>query len=114
MTTELDGKTVFENFDDETLLASRGKFENKEDAKRFVKQLAKAIFVVFEKHGEVKIRCVGAASINNAVKASIIAFGDAKKKGTDLALIPSFSTVSFSDTDERTAVVFRVEDITEE
>jgi len=90
------------------LLLIKGNFDSKEDAKSYVKKLSQAILVVIQKYGSAKLRCVGAAAINNATKAEIIASGEAKKKGTNLAIIPSFMTVVFGKNDERTAVVLEV------
>ncbi|MFW6129647.1 MAG: stage V sporulation protein S [Atribacterota bacterium] len=106
MTTNNDANFV--NSDDPAFLAVKGHFDEKEDAKRYIKQLAQAIFVVFQKHETAKLRCIGAASLNNAVKAVIIASGEAKKKGFNLALVPSFTTVQFDNNEERTALLCEV------
>ena len=90
------------------LLLIKGNFDSKEDAKNYVKKLSQAMLVVIQKYGSAKLRCVGAAAVNNATKAEIIASGEAKKKGTNLAMIPSFMTVVFGKDDERTAVVLEV------
>lgn len=92
---------------DETLLLVSGSKGNKDDDKEYVKKLANAILQVFAKHEEAKLRCVGAASLNNAIKACIIAKGEAQKKGDTLVLDPSFTTVKFHG-DEKTGIVLQV------
>ena len=101
-------KTVFANASDPAFLAVKGHFDDREDAKVFIKNLAGAIFVVFQKFETVKLRCIGAAALNNAIKAHIIASGEAKKKGITLALVPSFTTVTFDGGEDRTAIVLEV------
>jgi len=93
---------------DSNLLLIKGNLGTKEDTKQYVKKVAQAMLVVVQKHGSAALRCVGAAAVNNAVKAEIIASGEAKKKGIDLAIIGSFKTVVFGDNDERTAIVLEV------
>jgi len=110
---EVKPRGKFNDSSDPTLLAVRGQYENKDEAKVYIKGLAKAISVVFQKHQTVKLRCIGAASLNNAIKAHIIASGEASKKGVSLALIPSFTTVSLDGDLERTAVVLEVIDYDE-
>jgi stage V sporulation protein SpoVS len=72
---------------------SRGKDQDKE----YVKKLANAVVQTFTKNGVAKLRCVGAAALNNADKAIIIASGEASKKGIELVEKKSFCTVSFRD-----------------
>jgi stage V sporulation protein SpoVS len=108
MTNSKDDKTKFVNSDDPAFLAVKGHFDNKSDAKDFVKGLAKAISVVFQKYGSAKLRCIGAAALNNAIKATIIASGEASKKGVYFALSPSFTTVEFAGGEDRTAIVLEV------
>ena len=93
---------------DSNLLLIKGNFGSKEDSKQYVKKVAQAMLVVIQKYNTAKLRCVGAAAINNAIKAEIIASGEAKKKGINLAIIGSFQTVTFGEGDERTAVVLEV------
>ena len=71
----------------------RGRDEDKE----YVKKLANAILQTFANHGIVKLRCVGAAAINNADKAIIIAATEASKNGIELVEKKSFTEVVFSD-----------------
>ena len=98
----------FVNADDPAFLAVKGHFDDKFDAKQYIKQLAQAVFVVYQKHDTAKLRCIGAASLNNAVKAVIIASGEAKKKGFNLATVQSFTTVQFNENEERTAILLEV------
>ena len=61
---------------DESLLLVSGSKGSKESDKNYVKKLSNAILQVYIKHNVARLRCVGAASINNAVKAFIIAKGE--------------------------------------
>ena len=94
---------------DETLLLVSGSKNNKSVDKDYVKKLSNAILQVYEKHDNAKLRCVGAASLNNAVKAFIIASEEFKKKedAGELLLSPSFTTVDFNG-DQKTGIVFEV------
>jgi len=106
--TNEDKHAKFIDSDDPTFLAVKGHFEDKEEAKTYIKNLAKAIAVVFQKHTVVNLRCIGAASLNNAIKAQIIAAGEISKKGVTLVGIPSFTTVIFNGNEERTAIVLQI------
>ena len=92
---------------DEALLLVSGSRGDKGKDKDYVKKLSNAILQVFGKHGTVKLRCVGAASLNNAIKAFIIAKGEAQKKGESLLLDPSFTTVQFGG-EEKTGIILEV------
>jgi len=92
---------------DETLLLVSGSRGDKGRDKDYVKKLANAILQVFYKHDIARLRCVGAASLNNAIKASIIAKGEAQKKGDLLLIDPSFTTVMFGK-EEKTGIVLEV------
>jgi len=92
---------------DETLLLVSGSRGDKGRDKEYVKKLSNAILQVFYKHESVVLRCVGAASLNNAIKAFIIAKGEAHKKGDSLVVDPSFTTVKFGD-EEKTGIVLEV------
>ena len=109
-TEDKKDRTPYVNSDDQTLLLIKGTIPDRDDAKRYVKRTANAILQVIQKHGLAHLRCVGAAALNNAIKASIIASGDAKTKGMDLVMSPSFQTVTFGDSGEKTAVVLKVFD----
>jgi stage V sporulation protein SpoVS len=92
---------------DETLLLVSGSRGDKGRDKDYVKKLSNAILQVFYKHESATLRCVGAASLNNAIKSFIIAKGEAHKKGDSIVLDPSFTTVMFGD-EEKTGIVMEV------
>lgn len=94
--------------DDPTLLAVKGHFLDRERSKDFIKGLSSAICVVYQKHNTVKLRCIGAASLNNAIKASILASADLEKKDIHVVLRPYFTTVLFEEGQERTAIVLEI------
>ena len=92
---------------DKSLLLVSGSKGSKSKDKDYVKKLSNAITQVYIKHSTVKLRCVGAASLNNAIKAFIIAKGEAKKNGDNLFISPSFTTVNFQG-EEKTGIVLDV------
>ncbi len=92
---------------DESLLLVSGNRGDKGRDKDYVKKLSNAILKVFAKHEKVKLRCVGAASLNNAIKSFIVAKGEAQKNGDNLTIDPSFTTVNF-DGEEKTGIVLDV------
>ena len=92
---------------DESLLLVSGSKGSKERDKEYVKKLSNAIIQVYIKHETVKLRCVGAASLNNAIKAFIIAKEGLQKEEDIFLLDPSFTTVKFQN-DEKTAILFEV------
>jgi len=94
--------------EDKSLLKVRGNIENKDERKTYVKHLADAIFTVIQKHGVARLRCVGAASVSNAIKGHIIANGEATKKGMILSGVPSFKTITIANLGEKTAIVIEV------
>lgn len=102
MTDEKKAETT-----DETLLLVSGSRGDKGRDKDYVKKLSNAILQVFYKHDSVILRCVGAASLNNAIKSFIIAKGEAHKRGDSLVVDPSFTTVMFGD-EEKTGIVLEV------
>ncbi|NJL70133.1 MAG: stage V sporulation protein S [Candidatus Competibacteraceae bacterium] len=60
-----------------------------------VKRLANAILTVYGKHGSARLQCVGAAAVNKATKAFIIANNAAKAQGWDeMVLIANYTTVT--------------------
>ena len=89
------------------LLLVSGNKGSKEDSKEYVKRLSNAVLQVFYKHDSVLLRCVGAAAVNNAMKACIIAKGEAQKKGDRLVIDPSFTTVNFKG-EEKTGIVMEI------
>jgi len=96
-----------ENTTEKNLLLVSGSKGSKGNDKEYVKKLSNAINQVFYKHKSARMRCVGAASLNNAVKAFIIAKGEAQKRGETFLLDISFTTVSF-DGDEKTGIILDV------
>ena len=91
--------------DDKTLLLVRGNLGDKEATKKYIKSLSSAIFTVMEKHDSAKLRCVGAGSLSNAVKALAVASGEFSKRGKTIAMLPYFQTVIFDEINERRALV---------
>lgn len=81
---------------DPALLKVNGS-RGKENDKEYVKKLANALTQTFTRHGIAKLRCVGAAAINNADKAIIIASMEAAKQGIELVEKKSFTEVTFYD-----------------
>lgn len=92
-----------EEIDDALLLVS-GKSVQVTEVKDYIKKLANASILVFNKHSVVHLRCVGAPSINNGIKSSIIAKGEAEKIGKHFLLDPSFTMVTF-DGEEKTGII---------
>ncbi len=101
-----DGNDKIETTDESLLLVS-GSRGGKGGDKEYVKKLSNAISQVFSKHGTVNLRCVGAASLNNAIKAFIIAKNEALKNENNLLIDPSFTTVDFSG-EQKTGIVLQV------
>ncbi|MFW6173468.1 MAG: stage V sporulation protein S [Elusimicrobiota bacterium] len=104
-----DDKNNVEN-EDATLLLIRGSFSDRDKLRKYIKKTAGAILAVFYKHGVVRLRCVGAASVNNAVKAFIRASGIVKMKDIDFVMTAGFKSVTF-DNDKnnvKTAIVFKI------
>ena len=91
---------------DPALLLVRGK--NGEN-KQYIKSLSHAIMTVIGKHGYASLKCVGAASVNNAVKSFAIAAVEAKTHGLNLVLTAGFQNAMFDDV-EKTAMVFKIFD----
>ena len=89
---------------DPGLLLVKGK--SGED-KSYIKTLSHAVITVLTKYGYANLRCVGAASVNNAIKAVTIASGEAKVNGLNLVISPSFQEVEFDGT-KKTCVMLNV------
>lgn len=99
-------QVVMNNSENPSLLLVKGKSgENK----NYIKTLAHAILTVMAKYGGADLKCVGASSLNNAIKAIIIASGEAKTKGVNIVISPSFQEAMF-DNVEKTAVLLSVFD----
>ncbi|ENQ3080970.1 stage V sporulation protein S [Bacillus cereus] len=65
--------------------------------------VAGAVAGVLRERGNVEIQAIGAAAVNQAIKAIAIARGFVAPSGIDLVLIPAFHEVSI-DNEERTAI----------
>lgn len=98
--------------EDEALLLVKGSKGDKRNDKEYVKKLSNAILQVLYKHNVTRLRCVGAGSVNNALKSFIIAKGEAHKKGDEICMDPSFTTVNFNG-EEKTGIVIEIEIIEE-
>lgn len=101
--------------EDPTLLRIKGEggFEGQTDAekdivrKEYVKKLSSAILTVISKHGTAKLKAVGQAALGNAVKAVIVAKGEAVKKGMSLYIDPTFGDADFNGS-VKTAYILKV------
>ena len=63
------------------------KVASKSDARA----VAGALLAIFQKgEKEIEMHCIGAAAVNEAVKAVIIARGSLVTQGKDVKLVPSF------------------------
>jgi stage V sporulation protein SpoVS len=91
---------------DPALLLVKGK--NGEN-KQYIKSLAHAIMTVIEKYGYASLKCVGASSVNNAIKSFTIAAGEAKTHGLNIVLSAGFQNAMFDDV-EKTAMVLKIFD----
>lgn len=89
---------------DPGLLLVRGK---QGENKQYIKSLSNAIVTVVSKYGYANLKCVGASAVNNGMKAITIASGEAKKRGVNLVVSPSFQDAMF-DNVEKTAMMLNV------
>jgi len=89
---------------DDSLLLISGSKGSKEADKEYVKKIAGAIISCVAKYDMAKLRCVGAASSNNAIKGIIIAKNELLKKEEYILISPSFIMVQFGE-DERTGIL---------
>jgi len=105
--TEVERKT-YDGSDDPALLLVKGASGSKTNNTSYVKGLSVAISTVFQKHGVVRLRCIGKGATANAVYAHAIARGEVAKQGADLRCTPTFQTVSFGDGVERTAMLLEL------
>ena len=69
--------------------------------------VAGALAAVVREKGEVVLQAVGAAAVNQAVKAIAIARGYVAPSGIDLISIPAFAEIDI-DGEQRTAIRFVV------
>lgn len=70
-------------------------------------QLASAISHAVYDGKQVTLRCIGAASVNQAIKGIAIARGYVAQRGLDMSCRPGFTTVPMSEGDV-SAIVLRV------
>jgi stage V sporulation protein S len=70
--------------------------------------LAGAIAGDIRSTGRIEVQAIGAAAVNQAVKAVAIARGFVAPQGLDLICIPAFTDIDV-DGEERTAIRFIVE-----
>lgn len=71
------------------------------------KSVAGAIAAVVREQETVEIQAVGAAAVNQAVKAIAIARGYVAPNGIDLVCVPAFADIQI-DGEQRTAIRFLV------
>lgn len=71
------------------------------------KLVAGALAAVVRESNQVEIQAVGAAAVNQAVKAIAIARGYVAPNGIDLVCIPAFAEIEI-DGEQRTAIRFVV------
>lgn len=101
--------------EDPTLLRVKGEgnFEGSTDAekdvsrKEYIKKLSSATLTVIGKHGTAKLKAVGQAALGNAIKAIIVAKGEAVKKGLNIVIDPSFGDANF-DGNIKTAYILKI------
>ncbi|MBC7294076.1 MAG: stage V sporulation protein S [Thermoleophilia bacterium] len=72
------------------------------------KAVAGALAAVLREKGGAEVQAVGAAAVNQAVKAIAIARGFVAPNGIDLVSIPAFTEINI-DGQQRTAIKFIVE-----
>lgn len=72
------------------------------------KAVAGALAAVLREKGGAEVQAVGAAAVNQAVKAIAIARGFVAPNGIDLVSIPAFAEINI-DGQQRTAIKFIVE-----
>lgn len=101
-------EVVRDTIDDPSLLLVSG--SKNSQSKESVKRLAHAICKVYEKHGVVKLRCVGAPAVNTAEKAFVIAKNDLANEGVVLVSSGDFVTVVF-DGNEKTGLVKTISNV---
>ena len=101
----------FVNETDETLLAVKGNISSREEVKSYRKKLGKTIYNLFKKHGVTYLRCIGAASVDNAMSAVIESRFYFKNDKVDIAIIPSYVTIQIEGVD-KSAKVFEIIELT--
>jgi len=72
------------------------------------KSVAGALAAVLRENGVAEVQAVGAAAVNQAVKAIAISRGFVAPNGIDLVTVPAFQEIDIEG-EERTAIRFIVE-----
>jgi stage V sporulation protein S len=72
------------------------------------KAVAGALAGVIREKGKVELQAIGAAAVNQAIKAIAIARGYISPSGVDLVCVPAFTDIDIEG-EERTAIKFIVE-----
>jgi stage V sporulation protein S len=72
------------------------------------KAVAGALAGVIREKGKVELQAIGAAAVNQAIKAIAIARGYISPSGIDLVCVPAFTDIDIEG-EERTAIKFIVE-----
>jgi stage V sporulation protein S len=72
------------------------------------KAVAGALAGVIREKGKVELQAIGAAAVNQAIKAIAIARGYISPSGVDLICVPAFTDIDIEG-EERTAIKFIVE-----
>ncbi|NLY55162.1 MAG: stage V sporulation protein S [Firmicutes bacterium] len=80
----------------------------KVSAKSNPKALAGAIAALVRQEGRAELQAIGAAAVNQSIKAISIARGYVAPNGIDLVAIPSFNEIEI-DGERRTAIKFLLE-----
>lgn len=80
----------------------------KVSAKTNPRAIAGALAALVRQNTRVEIQAVGAAAVNQCVKAIAIARGFIAPNGIDLVMIPAFSEINIEG-ESRTAIKFIVE-----
>lgn len=96
---------------DPTILLVSGS-KNRDSEAAGVKKLSYALLETINKHGEARLKCVGAAAVNKAIKAHIVAgINEKEAEGdrTPLVCEPEFGVAKFDNGEvEKTAIILRV------
>ncbi len=72
------------------------------------KAVAGALAGVIREKGKVELQAIGAAAVNQAIKAIAIARGYISPSGVDLICVPAFTDIDIEG-EERTAIKFIIE-----
>ncbi len=75
-------------------------------------KLAGAIAGAINEEGQVKLECIGAGAVNNAIKGIATARGFVISSGSDLVVQPHFKTIML-DGEEKTAIIMIVKAVGE-